>query len=244
MRTSCIVLVLAFTGCASAPPIVPASDWECVSPRPRAALDAANNAELAKARGELAVAQAELAKAQRTVKPVVAAQPAHAQAQVQAMTVDAIWAPVVADQEHRKADALVRIRGANAAWVAARAVWSDRHLRAAQAHVAVVAAQVQLARASYIDRHLLGSDTYDTAPFRAELARVQAPYYAALADEAAANAALVTASAQIASAKEEYAALARAVPALPEVQELASRRLQLAGFSIDRHVKPSYLKLR
>ena len=240
MRTSCIVLVLAFTGCASAPPIVSASDWECVSPRPRAALDTASNAELAKAHGELAVAQAEYANAHRTARPGVAAQPAHAQA----MTVDAIWAPVVADQEHRKADALVRIRGANAAWVAARVAWSERHLRAAQAHVAVVEAQVQLARASYIDRHLLGSDTYDTAPFRAELARVQTPYYAALADEAAANAALVAASAQIASAKEEYAALARGVPALPEVRSLASSRLQLAGFSIDRHAKPSYLKLR
>ena len=40
------------------------------------------------------------------------------------------------------------------------------------------------------------------------------------------------------------AALARGVPAQPEVRSLASSRLQLAGFSIDRHAKPSYLKLR
>src|SRR6185312_1883805 len=109
-------------------------------------------------------------------------------------------------------------------------------------HVAVVEAEIQLARASFIDRHLPQSDTYETAPFRAELARTQAPYYAALQDEAAASAALVDASAKVASAKEEYAALARSVPTLPDSPSLDSPKLQLAGFTIDRHAKPSYLK--
>ncbi|HET9987296.1 MAG TPA: hypothetical protein VFQ65_02230 [Kofleriaceae bacterium] len=240
MRTSCIVLVLAFTGCASAPPIVPASDWECVSPRPRATLDTANAAELAHVHAEVAVAQTELAHARQAVRPVAVARKATAPA----IDVDAIWAPVVADQEHRKADALARVRGANDTWVAARLAWSERHLRAAVAHVAVVEAQIQLARATWIDRHLLGSDTYETAPFRAELARTQAPYYAALHDEAAASVALVDASAKIASAKEEYASLARTAPTLPGSPTLASPKLQLAGFAIDRHAKPSYLKLR
>jgi hypothetical protein len=150
----------------------------------------------------------------------------------------------VADQEHRKTKALSRIRGANATWVAARLAWSQRHLRVAVAHVAVVEAQIQLARATWIDRHLLGSDTYDAAPFRAELARTQAPYYAAMQDEAAASTALVDASAKIASAKEEYASLARTVPALPTTPTLDAPKLQLARFTIDRHAKPSYLKLR
>jgi hypothetical protein len=240
MRNSCIVLVLAFTGCASAPPIVPASDWQCVSPKARATMEHANAAELANVRGELAVAQAQMMKAQRVVRPAAVAAPAHA------MTVDAIWAPIVADQEHRKTEALARIRGANATWVAARLTWSQRHLSAATAHVAVVEAEIQLARASFIDRHLPQSDTYETAPFRAELARTQAPYYAALSDEAAASTALVDASAKVASAKEEYASLARTVPALPGSPRLSidSPKLQLAGFTIDRHAKPSYLKLR
>ena len=108
----------------------------------------------------------------------------------------------------------------------------------------MVEAEIQLARATWIDRHLLASDTYETAPFRAELSRAQAPYYAALQDEAAASSALVDASAKIASAKEEYASLARTVPGLPESPAIETRKLQLAGFTIDRHAKPSYLKLR
>jgi hypothetical protein len=240
MRTSCIVLVLAFTGCASAPPIVPTSDWECVSPKSRATMDRTNAAELAKVQAEVTVAEAELATARRAAHPVVAATPAH----TPAMNVDAIWAPVVADQEHRKTEALARIRGANATWVAARLAWSERHERAAVAHVAVVEAQIQLARATWIDRHLLGSDTYETAPVRAELARTQGPYFAALQDEAAASTALVDASAKIAAAKEEYASLARTVPGLPRSPTLDAPKLQLAGFTIDRHAKPSYLKLR
>jgi hypothetical protein len=244
MRNSCIVLVLAFTGCASAPPIVPASDWECVSPKPRATMERENTAQLAKVHADVTVAEAELATARRAVHPVAApATPAHANA----MNVDAIWAPVVADQEHRKTEALARIRGANATWVAARLAWSQRHERVAVAHVAVVEAQIQLARATFIDRNLPQGDTYETAPFRAELARVQTPYYAALQDEATASASLVDASAKIASAKEEYASLARTVPALPGSPmptAIDSPRLKLAGFTIDRHAKPSYLKLR
>jgi len=233
MRTSCFVLVLAFTGCASAPPIVPASDWACVSPRPRATIETANASELARAHAELAAAQTGLANTRRAVHPIATPAPAPA------MAVDAIWAPVVADQERRKVDTLVRIRGAHETWMAARLAWSERHLRVAVAHIAVVEAQIQLARATYIDRHLLGTDTYETAPFRAELARMQMPYYAALRDEAAASAALVDASAKIASAKEEYAAVARIQPIT-----VAAPTLQLAGFTIDRHAKPSYLKLR
>jgi hypothetical protein len=241
MRTSCIVLVLAFIGCASAPPIVPASDWECVSPKSRDAMDRTNAADLAKVHTEVTVAEAELATARRASHPAVAVAPAH----TPAINVDAIWAPVVADQEHRKTAVLARIRGANATWVAARLAWSERHMRVAVAHVAVVEAQIQLARATWIDRHLLGSDTYETAPFRAELARAQAPYYAAMQDEAAASSALVDASAKIASAKEEYASLARTVPGLPaSPSSINSSKLQLAGFTIDRHAKPSYLKLR
>jgi len=236
MRTSCFVLVIAFTGCVSAPPIVPASDWECVSPRPRATMEAANATELSHAQAEVATAQAELATAQHAVvRPVVT--PAHAPA----VAVDAIWAPVIADQEHRKTDALVRIRSANTTWVTARLMWSERHVRVATTHVAVVQAQIQLARATWIDRHLLGTETYETAPFRAELARAQAPYYAALNDEAAASTALIDASAKVASAKEEYASLTRTTPTLPTVA--ATPTLQLARFTIDRHAKPSYLKL-
>lgn len=201
-------------------------------------MDAANAAELAHVRAEVAVAEAERARARQPRHPVAPAKKAAAS------NVDAIWAPIVADQEHRKADALVRIRGANETWVAARLAWAERHLAVATTHVAVVEAQIQLARASYIDRHLLGSDTYETAPFRAELARTQAPYYAALHDEAAASAALVDATAKIASAKEEYASLARSTPTLPTSPTLDAPKLQLAGFTIDRHAKPSYLKLR
>jgi hypothetical protein len=237
-----MVLVIAFTGCASAPPIVPASDWECVSPHPRATIDATSATELAHAQAEVAVAQAELATARRAVHPVVT--PAPATVKTPAMAVDAIWAPVMADQARRKADAIARIHGASDTWVAARLAWNEQHVRAAVAHVAVVEAQIQLARASYIDRHLDASETYETAPFRAELARVQQPYYSALQGEAAANAKLVDASAKIASAKEEYAALARTTPTLPGSPTLDSSRLQLARFTIDRHTKPTYLKLR
>ncbi|MEP6862016.1 MAG: hypothetical protein ABJE66_15435 [Deltaproteobacteria bacterium] len=133
MRTSCIVLVLAFTGCASAPPIVPASDWECVSPKPRATMERANAAELVKVTTEVAVAQTELATAKRVVKPAAVT----ARARAHAMNVDAIWAPVLADQEHRKTEALSRIRGANATWVAARLARSQRHLRVALARFTI-----------------------------------------------------------------------------------------------------------
>jgi hypothetical protein len=233
MRTSSIALILAFTGCATAPPIVPASDWECVSPKARTTLDAQSTVELAHVRAEVTTAQAVLAEARRAHH--VAAQPATATA----LPTDAIWGPLIADREQRKVEALKRITAATEVWSRARLAWSEEHLRTATAHLAVALAQQQLARASYIDRHLLGTDTYDTAPFRGELARQQTPYYSALHDEATARAAFADATAKQTSAKEEYAQLARTTPTTAPTQE----RYQLAGFTIDRHPRPSYLKL-
>jgi hypothetical protein len=233
MRSSSIVLVLAFAGCATAPPIVPASDWECVSPAARTTLDAQSTAELAHVRAEVTTAQAVLAEARHAHR--VAAQPATAAP----LPSDAIWGPLIADREHHKVEALKRITATTELWSRTRLAWSEQHLRAATAHLAVVEAEQQLARARYIDRHLLGTETYDTAPFRGELARQQTPYYSALHDETTARAAFADATAQQSSAKEEYAQLSRTTP----TTTTPTPRYQLAGFSIDRHPRPSYLKL-
>lgn len=96
-------------------------------------MERANAAELVKVTTEVAVAQTELATAQRVVKPAAVTAPARAHA----LNVDAIWARVVADQEHRKTEALSRIRGANAPWVAARLARSQRHLRVALARFTI-----------------------------------------------------------------------------------------------------------
>jgi hypothetical protein len=224
-----LFLSFAVTACATAPVVVPTSDWQCVSEQARAKIDVTTTANLASARTEVQTAQKLLVEARaqlnRTVvvtRPVGTAKPAAGDA----------WAAVFADREQRKLDATARVAAANTTWLHAMVAWREQRLVAATTHVAVVQAENELARATYIDRHLLQGDTYETAPFRGELATAQAPWYAATNRVASTRAALTNAIAELASAKEEYAMLARNPPATT-VATRPGAELELASFSID-----------
>ncbi len=234
MRTTSIALFLslAIAGCATTSLVVPHTDWETVSRDARAPVDAHATAELGRARAEEAAARAALASVQREVPRavVVPARPDLTGASFE-----------VVDHERRKADAIARVATANDAWLRARIAWHEQRLAEAVARIPLVEAENELARATFIDRHLLGSDTYDTAGYRGQLARVQARWFDAHRATEAARDALATTSAQLSSLKEEYAQIARRPPTITAG---GPRSLQLAGFSLERHVKPTYLKLR
>ena len=225
-----LFLSFAVTACASAPVVVPTSDWQCVSEQARAKIDVTTTANLASARTEVQTAQKLVVEARAQLNhtvvvthPVGTAKPAAGDA----------WAAVFADREQRKLDATARVAAANTAWLHAMVAWREQRLVAATTHVAVVQAENELARATYIDRHLLQGDTYETAPFRGELATAQAPWYAATNRVASTRAALTNAIAELASAKEEYAMLARNPPAT--VATRPGAELELASFSIDHN---------
>jgi hypothetical protein len=224
-----LFLSFAVTACATAPVVVPTSDWQCVSEQARANIDVTTAANLASARTDVQVAQKMVVEARAQLSRTVAV--AHPTGVVKPVVGDA-WGAVFADREQRKLDATARIAAANTTWLNAMVVWRERRLAAATTHIAVVQAENELARATYIDRHLLQGDTYETAPFRGQLAIAQDSWFAATNRVASARAAVTNAIAELASAKEEYAMLARNPPAT--VATRPGAELQLASFSIDR----------
>jgi hypothetical protein len=221
-----MLFVSFVTACATAPVVVPTSDWQCVSEQARAKVDVTSTANLASARTEVQTAQKLLVAARAQLTRTVVA--AHPVANVKPAADDA-WGAVFADREHRKLDATARIAAANTTWLHAMVAWREQRLVAATTHVAVVQAENELARATYIDRHLLQGDTYETAPFRGQLATAQDPWFAATKQVDSARAAVTNAIAELASAKEEYAMLARNPPAT--VATRPGAELQLASFS-------------
>jgi hypothetical protein len=229
-----LLVSLAITGCATAPMVVPQNDWECVNLKARTQIDHDGTTAVARAQHELAVAQAAVAVAKR--EHVIAAPPSKP-----AVAHDAMWTDAVADYEHRKADAMTRVVAANTTWARASLAWREHQVTAATAHLPVVEAEYQLARASYIDRHLPASDTYDTAPYRGQLASVQDRWYAATVSEAAARVAFTDATAKLVSAKEEYAQLAMRPPAT--MMASVPAHLELASFGHFQRPKHAYLSL-
>ena len=230
MRISSIglFLSLALTGCATTTQlVVPHADWEAVSLDARTQIDARADAELARAHADEAAARTALVAARQEVHPPIAvAAPATGPAEV-------------VDHEQQRVAAMARVSAANEAWVRARLAWHAQRLAEVTARIPVIEAAHELARAKLIDHQLLGSDTYDTASYRGQLSRVQERWYLATRAVDEAREALATASAQLSSLKEEYAQIARRPPTVT-----VGRSLQLAGFSYDRHVAPTYLKLR
>jgi len=229
MRFSSCMLFLSFavTACATAPVVVPTSDWQCVSEQARAKIDATTAANLASARTDVQTARKLVVEARAQLAHTVVL--AHTVAAK--LATDDAWAAVFADREQRKLDATARIAAANTTWLHATVAWREQRLVAATTHVAVVQAENELARATYIDRHLLQGDTYETAPFRGQLATAQDPWFAASKRVDSTRAAVTNAIAELASAKEEYAMLARNPPAT--VATRPGAELQLASFSID-----------
>jgi hypothetical protein len=231
MRFSSCMLFLSFavTACATAPVVVPTSDWQCVSEQARAKIDVTTAANLASARTDVQVAQKMVVDARAQLSHTVAV--VHAAGTAKPVTDDA-WGAVYADREQRKLDATARIAAANTTWLRAMVAWREQRLVAATTHIAVVQAENELARATYIDRHLLQGDTYETAPFRGQLATAQDSWFAATNRVTSTRAAVTNAIAELTSAKEEYAMLARNPPAT--VATRPGAELELASFSIDR----------
>jgi hypothetical protein len=224
-----VFLSFAVTACATAPVVVPTSDWQCVSEQARAKVDASTAANLASAQTDVQAARKMVVEARAQLSHTVVL--AHPVAAKPAVPGDA-WAAVFADREQRKLETTARIAAANTTWLRAMVAWREQRLVAATTHIAVVQAENELARATYIDRHLLQGDTYETAPFRGQLAIAQDSWFAATNRVASARTAVTTAIAELASAKEEYAMLARNPPAT--VATRSGAELQLASFSIDR----------
>jgi len=220
-----LVLCTCVVGCAAgALERVPDGDWQGTVPaRERARLDQTSDRELAIANADLAGATAALADARKllaantkqSVKPLPA-------------TADD-W---FKEREPLRREAAVKADQAREAWLRANLAWRQHRLDAAVARIAVIEADRELRRAKAIDHHLLGDDTYDTAPYRGQVARAQEPWYRAELAADATRGQLESLGAKMASTREAYAQLTR--NAAPDD---SSARLKLSSWtvSVPRH---------
>ena len=214
-----LVLCVVVAGCAAASfERVPDADWQSVPPRERAAMDGANDAELAHAQADIRAATASLAEAQKMLasqhKQVVQPLPAYADQ----------W---FKDREPLRKDAAVRADMTREAWLRANVEWRQHRLEAVTARIEVIKAEREVARAKAIDHHLLGDDTYDGAMYRGQLARLQDPWYRAELRADTTRGELEHLGAKMASAQEAYAQMMRMVA--PEDNE---GRLKLSGWTV------------
>ena len=225
------MLFLSFvTACATAPVVVPTSDWQCIPEQARTKVDVSTAANLASAQTDVQAARKMVVEARAQLSHTVVV--AHPVATAKPAAPGDAWATVFADREQRKLDTTTRIAAANTTWLRAMVAWREQRLVAATTHIAVVQAENELARAKTIDRHLPQGDTYETAPFRGQLATAQDSWFAATNRVDSARTAVTTAIAELTSAKEEYAMLARTPPTT--VAARSGVELHLASFSIDR----------
>ena len=204
-------VVLLLTGCAAGFQTVPASDWETVPAAERASLDRAHDAEVARLQAELRAAIAAVTDAQQALvrQPRATAAPAP----IAAPGDD--WADAMRAHERAKRDARTGIDTATYDWLRARRAWREQRVELVRSELAVTASARELARARAIDHHLLGSDTYDSAEYRHQLADVQERWQAAQVRTGEAEALLERASAALAASKERYAELVRRGPMAP-----------------------------
>ncbi len=204
-------------GCATTEMIrVPQADWMIVPEKQRIALDKHIDAEIAAARAELHAAELGLAVANK------APQPAHH--------------PVAGDAE--RAAAATQIDTMQQAWMRAYVAWNKQRVAAATARISVIAFERELERAKAVDHSLPVGDTYDTAAYRGQLAHAQESWYVAETGATQSRAALDTAGAHIASAKEAYAQLCKQ-QRVPDGSILAverAKRMELLDWAINDEV--------
>ena len=215
MRLALFVMFAA--GCATARfQVVPDSDWRTVPPAARAASDRTTSAELATAQHDVELASTALAQTRR----MVAAHSAEPR-----LPPAAVAGAVNTDQD--AGAALRRVDAAKADWLRASLAWRQDRLAAAQLHVEVVMSEREARRATLIDANMTGGDSYDVDTYRGQLGHVQERYQAALDRAEHSRAALVQASAELASQKEAFAQLVR--HSVPDADPEAS--LTLTGWT-------------
>lgn len=195
---------------------VPQSDWRLVPEKQRVELDKQHDHELVVARAELHSAELGLAAANKVPPPTK-----H---------------PVAGDPE--RAAAAAQIDTLQAQYVKSLHAWSEHRRAAASARIQVIGYERELTRAKAVDHSLPVGETYDTAPYRGQLADAQQRWYES---ESAANQAreqLESTGAHIASAKEAYAQLCKQ-QRVPDGSILAverAKRMQLLDWAINDEV--------
>lgn len=210
-------LLLVVGGCATTAMIqVPQSDWRLVPEKQRVELDKQLDHELVLARAELHAAELGLAATKKVPPPTK-----H---------------PVTGDPE--RAAAAAQIDTLQAQHFKALVDWNRYRRDAASARIEVIGYERELARAKAVDHSLPVGESYDTAPYRGQLAEAQQRWYVS---EGAANQAreqLESTGAHIASAKEAYAQLCRQ-QRVPDGSILAverAKRMELLDWAINDEV--------
>jgi hypothetical protein len=226
-------LVLLIAGCAESALLVPESDWMIVPAPQRATLDKQYETELAACRAELAAASASLA----AIPHAQPAPPRASAAAEPAIPGDDPWLEVERHRAQQRNEARGRVEATTAEVYRADLAWRQLRVETAEARLAMVVSQRELIRAQAINRNLRGEDTYDAAPLRGQFSREQRHWYALATKAATARDAFEHATTDLASYKEAYAQLARALPmrvAEPDITEDHEARLSLTGWSISR----------
>jgi hypothetical protein len=190
-------------------------DMTVVPKTEQAKIDSDQHAEVLRIQTEQRTASTALAEARKAL----AAHRVHAQPPVAKAAPGDDWADAVRTYDQTRAAALADIEAATVAWLHARIAMHEQELEHATSELAVMHCRRELSRAYAVNRHLLGDDTYDSAPFRGQLASVQTRWYSAELRGADTRAALQRASTQLASAKDRYAQLVRTGPYAPSSSE-------------------------
>ena len=240
LRLQLSLLLLWMAGCASERLLVPEKDWQTVPTAQRASVDRRHAADLAAAHAELTAANAELA-AFRRVHPGAGAGagPAAPPRAIGAPRPSGdVWDDAVRDHEQARRAAFARVEADKATWLRTDLAWRELHVATASARVEVVVCEREMIRARTIDRSLLGTDSYDSAPVRGQFSRAQQRWYALSNQANQARDAFERASASLASAKEEYAQLMRNGPpqlrSQPSFADERPTRLELTAWAVQR----------
>jgi hypothetical protein len=139
------------------------------------------------------------------------------------------WASVIMQFEQRKHAAMIEVANASAEWQRARLSLYESRVELAASKLAVLRCSYEVDRAHAVDRHLLGSDTYDSSPYRAQLAETQQRWFAADLRVNHARDALAAASAALTHKKAAYAELVRVGPQVPTSAGRARPVARVAG---------------
>ncbi|MEO7729590.1 MAG: hypothetical protein ABIY55_01355, partial [Kofleriaceae bacterium] len=239
LRLHLSLLLLWIAGCASERLLVPEEDWQTVPTAQRTAVDRRHAADLAAARTELAAATTDLA-AFRHAHPTLAAPPLGpvvAPRPAAASTGDG-WDNAVRDHEQARRAAFTRVETDKATWLRTDLAWRELRADTASARLEMVICEREMVRARTIDRSLLGTDSYDSAPVRGQFSRAQQRWYGLSTKASQARNAFERASASLASSKEKYAQLMRNGPpqlrSTPTYADDRPTRLELTAWAVQR----------
>ena len=217
------LLLVVLMGCGVAVQTVPKTDMQIVPAAEQAKIDQAHTADVARVAAEKRNATAALAAARREL----AGRHVHAQPVKTATTAAPgdEWASAMRDHDTARRGALTEVDAATEAWLRARVALHEQALEHVSAEFAMLHCSNELVRAKAVDHHLLGTDTYDTAPYRRQLAEVQTRWYAAEVRHGELVAEMQRASIRLATAKDAYAALLTHGPTAPTSSDNALAKL-------------------